>query len=67
MGIGDDVLFQSFFGDIYEIGGVNRLDFTIGTSNDPLVQPAVYEANNMLTSEVQIVQFAASRIEVIVT
>lgn len=63
--VGDDIIFQEFYGAIYAIGGLLNINLTLGTSNDPLVPPAVYTSANVPITEVQVGMFDLSRVSVV--
>ena len=62
--VGEDVLFQSFYGAIYTTAGIQRLTLTLATSSTPGGPPSAYVADNINVSEVQIALFDVSRINI---
>ncbi len=66
LGIGDDVVWQSFYRPIYGVSGVAHAALLFATSSDPAVQPApgAYQAANITILPQQRALFDVGRIEV---
>lgn len=62
--VGDDVLYQSFFGSIYQTAGITKVTLELATSSSPGGTPSAYVENNIPVNEVQIAQFDVSRINI---
>ena len=66
LGIGDDVVWQSFFRAVYSVPGVAHANLSFATSTDPAIAPApgAYQAANITIQPQQRAMFDASRVEV---
>jgi len=66
LGIGDDVVWQSFYRPVYSVGGVAHAALLFATSADPASSPPpnAYQAANITVLPQQRAMFDLSRIEV---
>jgi uncharacterized phage protein gp47/JayE len=64
LNVGDDVIYQEFFGDIYETAGIVSVLFTIATSATPAGPPGAYTEANLTIDEVEVSNFDLDRINV---
>lgn len=66
LGVGDDVLYQSFYGPLYrEVPGLELAEIELGVSADPLTEPT-YSAANIDIAANELALFLDTRVTVIV-
>jgi uncharacterized phage protein gp47/JayE len=63
--VGDDIIYQEFYGPIYQIGGLLNITVELATSMSEMDPPGPYTSANVPITEVQVGMFDLSRVSVV--
>lgn len=64
--VGEDIIYQQFFGAIYTVAGILEVTLQFGTSSDPNIPPGGYTTGNITINDVEVGLFDIARINVTV-
>lgn len=67
LGVGDNVIFQSLFGPVYDaVPGIESLSIELAATSDPNTPPGSYAAENLTVGANELAAFLDDRVEVII-
>lgn len=62
--VGDTIIYQEFFGPIYEVQGIYEIILSLGVSDNPETPPVSYASENLTIESAQIGMFDLNRVSV---